>query len=66
MWVTTDPSNEKILWESKPDRIKTGWVNGGTFLRIGKTFPFLDLPSFIQQQQWKDAPIQIKFDIKKK
>lgn len=66
MWVTTNPSNEKILWESKPDRIKTGWANGGTFLRIGKTFPFLDLPSFVQQQQWKDAPIQVKFEIKKK
>jgi hypothetical protein len=29
-------------------------------------FPLTDLPAFIQQQQWKDAPIQVKFEIKKK
>ena len=65
MWITTDPSGEKILWELKPDRIKNGWVNGGAFVRLGK-FPFTDLPSFVDLQQWKDAPLQVKFEIKKR
>lgn len=66
MWITTDPSGEKILWEFKPDRIKNGWVNGGAFLRIGNNFPFTDLPSFVQQQEWKDTPLQVKFEIRKR
>ena len=66
MWIVTDQANEKLMFESKPDRVKTGWVNGGTFIRIGNAFPFTELPSFIQQQQWKDAPIQVKLSIVKK
>jgi len=65
MWVVTDRSDEKLMFESKPDRVKTGWVNGGAFIRIGTAFPFNTLPSFIQQQQWKDAPIQVKLNISK-
>lgn len=65
MWIVTDRSNEKLMFESKPDRVTTGWVNGGAFIRLGDSFPFTKLPSFIQQQQWKDAPIQVKLNISK-
>lgn len=65
MWLVTDTTGEKLMFESKPDRVKTGWVNGGAYVRLN-TFPFNDLPSFVQQQQWKDTPLQVKLSLVKK
>lgn len=67
MWVTTDTYGDKLIWEKKPERAKNGkeWINGGAVGRLGE-FPLTDIPSFIQAQEWKDAPIQVKFEIKKK
>jgi hypothetical protein len=66
MWITTDPSGVKTLWKSKPNRIKNGWIGDGDFMIISEGFPFDDFPSFVQLQEWKDAPIQVKFEIKKR
>lgn len=41
MWITTDPSNEKILWESKPDRIKTGLGKWWSISKNRKDISFL-------------------------
>lgn len=66
MWVATDSDNDKWLFEDKPVRVGDVWNNQGNACSLDD-FPFKDhLPSFIQQQQWKDAPIQVKFEIKKK
>lgn len=65
MWVVTAKDETKWLFDSKPERGKFGWLNGGASVELGK-FPLNELPSFVQQQQWKDAPIQVKFEIKKK
>lgn len=66
MWVVTAKDESKWLFEAKPERSKFGWINGGASVELGKQFPLTELPSFVQQQQWKDSPIQIKFEIKKK
>ena len=69
MWVTTDQDGTKSLFEKKPTRDGNVWdvdsSNPGEACQLD-VFPFNELPSFIQQQQWKDAPIQVKFEIKKK
>lgn len=67
MWVTTDTFGDRFLWEKKPERSinRKHWISGGRVVKIGEDFPFENLPSFIQQQQWKDAPIQVKLNISK-
>lgn len=65
MWIATDQDGEKRLFENKPTRNGKVWTNVGESCNLDK-FPFIDIPAFVQQQQWKDAPIQIKFEIKKK
>lgn len=67
MWISTDQNGLMFIWEKKPERAKNGkeWINGGERMPLG-SFPFDDVPSFVQNQQWKDAPIQVKFEIKKK
>jgi len=67
MWVTTDTYGDKLIWEKKPERAKNGkaWITGGAVARLGE-FPLTDIPSCIQAQEWKDVPIQVKFEIKKK
>jgi hypothetical protein len=67
MWVSTDKDGYKSLWERKPERSKNGkeWLNGGKRIPFGE-FPLEDLPSFVQQQEWKDAPIQVKLNISKR
>lgn len=68
MWVATDQDGTKTLFEKKPVRDGKGWdvdYMGGKACKLGE-FPFLELPSFIQQQQWKDAPLQVKLKIEKK
>jgi hypothetical protein len=67
MWVVTDSDNEKWLFENKPIRSGMVWTNTGGGALPLNDFPFKDhLPSFIQQQQWKDAPLQIKLSMVKK
>ena len=65
-WVVTDKGGSKWLFDKKPERAKTGWLNGGTRIELGKVFPFTELPSFIEQQEWKDTPLQVKISIVKK
>ena len=65
-WIVTDIDENKWLFDKKPERVKTGWLNGGTSIELGKMFPFTELPSFIEQQEWKDAPLQVKISIVKK
>ena len=67
MWVVTNKDGSKWLYEKKPERNSKEWYSEGmAALLSGAVFPFNDLPAFIEQQQWKDAPIQVKFEIKKK
>ena len=66
MWLVADKEESKRLFDKKPERTKTGWVNGGASIELGKTFPFTELPSFVEQQKWKDAPLQVKISIVKK
>ena len=67
MWVATNKDGSKWLYERKPERGTKTWFAEGMAAQIsGAAFPFNELPSFIQQQEWKDAPIQVKFEIKKK
>ena len=65
-WIVTDIDENKWLFDKKPERVKTGWLNGGASIELGKVFPFTELPSFIEQQKWKDAPLQVKISIVKK
>ena len=66
MWIATDQDGEQYIFEDKPVRDGKVWTNNGDSRSL-KIFPFRDnLPSFIQQQQWKDAPIQVKVSIVKK
>lgn len=67
MWIVTNKDGSKWLYEKKPERNNKEWYSEGmAALLSGAVFPFNDLPAFIEQQQWKDAPIQVKFEIKKK
>ena len=67
MWIVTNKDGSKWLYERKPERSTKEWFAEGMATQIsGSCFPFNELPSFIEQQQWKDAPIQVKFEIKKK
>lgn len=67
MWVVTNKDGSKWLYEKKPERDNKEWyAEGMATLLSGAAFPFNNLPSFVEQQQWKDAPIQVKFEIKKK
>lgn len=65
-WIVTDIDENKWLFDKKPERVKTGWLNRGASIVLGKVFPFTELPSFIEQQKWKDAPLQVKISIVKK
>ena len=65
-WIVTDINENKWLFDKKPERVKTGWLNGGTSIELGKMFPFTELPSFIEHQEWKDTLLQVKISIVKK
>lgn len=65
-WIVTDKGGSKWLFDKKPERDKTWWLNGGASIELGKVFPFTELPSFIEQQKWKDTPLQVKISIVKK
>jgi hypothetical protein len=54
-----------LLFQNKPTRAKDGWSGGGLSFVVGD-FPLEHVPSFAEQQQWKDAPLQVKFEMKKK
>ena len=58
-WVVTYKDGSKRLFDKKPERVKTGWLNGGTSIELGKIFPFTELPSFIEQKEWKAAPFVV-------
>ena len=59
MWITTNDDGTKLLWDKKPIREGKEWLDGGICAVLGD-FPFPEIPSFAQQQKWKDAPIQVK------
>ena len=65
MWIATDQDGSKWLFEKKPERKGVFWASNGKAQKL-KSFPFEDIPAFIELQEWKDAPVQIKFEIKKK
>lgn len=67
MWVATDQNGDKWLFEKKPERTGKEWNSDDGDAKSLDEFPYKDnLPSFVQQQEWKDAPIQVKFELKKK
>ena len=65
MWVARDKNGTLTLFERKPTRLKDGWQSDGRFFIIGG-FPLLEVPAFVELIEWKDAPVQVKFEIKKK
>ena len=66
MWIVSDKDDTKWLCETKPTREKNSWSDKGKCIQIGDKFPFNQLPSFVTSIEWKDTPLQVKFDIKKK
>ena len=67
MWIATDKSRDQWIFENKPERNGDVWISDKGNTCGLHTFPFRDnLPAFIQQQKWKDSPIQVKLEIKKK
>ena len=38
-WVVTYKDGSKRLFDKKPERVKTGWLNGGTSIELGNIFP---------------------------
>jgi hypothetical protein len=65
MWLVRNTDGVLLLYQNKPVRVKDGWAGGGLSFVVGD-FPLEHVPSFAEQQQWKDAPLQIKFEMKKK
>ena len=65
MWIATDQCGDKWLFKDKPTREGRAWASQGEAYSLNGFFKDL-VPSFVEQQQWKDAPIQVKFEIKKK
>jgi hypothetical protein len=65
MWIVRNTDGVLLLYQNKPIRARDGWSGGGACFVVGD-FPLEHVPSFAEQQQWKDAPIQVKFEIKKK
>ena len=66
-WIATDKSGDRWIFENKPYRNGNDWdVDSGNICGLD-IFPFKDnLPSFVEQQQWKDTPLQVKIKIEKK
>lgn len=65
MWIVSDKDDTKWLCETKPTREKNSWSDKGKCIMLGE-FPFNNTPSFVNQIEWKDTPIQVKFELKKK
>ena len=65
MWLVKNKDGVLLLYENKPTRAKDGWSGGGKSFVIGE-FPVENPPSFVTLQEWKDAPLQVKFELKKK
>lgn len=65
MWLATDKDGTRWAFKKKPERGKAEWKSDGESAIIG-IFPLDEVPSFVEQQQWKDAPLQVKFEMKKK
>ena len=65
MWLVRNIDDTLILYQNKPVRTKKGWEEGGKYFIVGE-FPLENVPAFIEQQEWKAAPLQIKFEIKNK
>ena len=65
MWIARDKDGTLLLFEKKPGRAKDRWEWQERFFIIG-TFPLVDVPSFVNQLEWKDAPLQIKLSMTKK
>ena len=66
-WIVTDKCGDRWIFESKPVRDGDQWISSTGNTCGLDIFPFRDsLPSFVEQQQWKDAPLQVKIKIEKK
>ena len=65
MWIVSDKDDTKWLCETKPTREKNSWSDKGKCIMLGE-FPFNNTPSFVNQIEWKDTPLQVKFELKKK
>ena len=65
MWIVSDKDDTKWLCETKPTREKNSWSDKGRCIMLGE-FPFNNTPSFVNQIEWKDTPLQVKFELKKK
>lgn len=65
MWLVRNIDGVLLLYQNKPTRARDGWSGGGLCFVVGD-FPLEHVPSFAEQQQWKDAPLQIKLLMVKK
>lgn len=66
-WIATDKCGDRWIFENKPVRDGDQWTSSTGNTCGLDIFPFRDnLPSFVEQQQWKDAPLQVKIKIEKK
>lgn len=69
MWVARDYDGSLYIGKDKPIRGTRKmwlWKDQPSQSILMEGFPFEDLPNFIKELEWKDAPIQVKFKIEKK
>lgn len=68
MWVARDKDGSLYIGDHKPIRGNKGmWLwNQDKNSILMEGFPFDEVPNFVKELEWKDAPIQVKFEIKKK
>lgn len=68
LFIARDKDGSLYCGDHKPIRGNKGmWLwNQDKQSILMEGFPFNEIPSFIDRLEWKDSPIQIGFDIKKK
>ena len=65
MWLVRSFDGALILYQNKPTRARNCWIGGGSSFVVGE-FPLEHVPAYAEQQEWKDAPLQIKLSMVKK
>lgn len=65
MWLARNKDGVLLLFQNKPTRTKEGWAGGGLSFVAGD-FPVEHVPSYAELLEWKDAPLQVKYEMKKK
>jgi hypothetical protein len=65
MWLVRNIDGVLLLYQNKPTRARDGWSGGGLCFVVGD-FPLEHVPSYAEQQQRKDAPLQVKLEMKKR